>query len=684
MRFALVFTIFAKELLDMLRDRRTLIAMIAVPVLLYPILFLVFSQVMIIQHERIERAPSKIALEGDEGLLRSWLEAVPRLEIEPSANPEEDLLRGRVHAVVRLGENAAATLEAGRTADITILYDAMEHESTQAATRVQEALDDKHDEFLETRVREAGLDPAYVRPLDIEQENAAPAAKTGGAILGMVLPVIMVLMLGVGAFYPAVDLTAGEKERGTFETLLSTPTSKLEIVAGKFLTVFCISLLTGLMNLASMLATFWIQIGQLDEELGGAEIHLSPVTGLIILAALIPLAFFISALMMSVAVFARSFREAQNFVTPFFVLITLPPALVALPGVTLSPATQFLPIANVALLFKTLMTEPVAGDAMFAVFFSTGVYALLSLVLAAWIFQREDVVLSQQRGIPLTLRRSNLTPESAPTPGFALSLYGLAVILLFYAGTYVQARNIFTGILITQWILILLPVAFFLWYVRVDLKQALLLHLPRPGDLGISLLITAAWIVIIIQIGVWHEQLFPLPEELGQYMRSLFLTEETGVGVWALLFIIALSPAICEEVLHRGALLSGLRRIMPPWTAVIVTGVLFGLFHLSVHRLLLTTLSGILLGYLVWRNRSLITGVVAHFCVNAAAVLAMTGHLPAFLRAYVEDGHIEEHGLPWPVFLLAVVVFAAGVTLMEWRIRRLAASEPRDSNTPHA
>ncbi|MFP4171415.1 MAG: ABC transporter permease subunit/CPBP intramembrane protease [Candidatus Hydrogenedentota bacterium] len=668
MRFALVLTIFAKELRDMLRDRRTLIAMIAVPVLLYPILFLVFSQVMIIQQERIERAPSTIALEGEEALLRSWLEAAPRLEIEPSADPEADLLGGRVHAVVRLEEKAAAALETGGTADVTILYDAMEHESTQAATRAQEALDDKHEALLETRVREAGLDPAYMRPLKIQQEDAAPAAKTGGAILGMVLPVIMVLMLGVGAFYPAVDLTAGEKERGTFETLLSTPTSKLEIVAGKFLTVFCISLLTGLMNLASMLATFWIQIGQLDEELGGAEIHLAPVTGLIILAALIPLAFFISALMMSVAVFARSFREAQNFVTPFFVLITLPPALVALPGVTLSAATQFLPIANVALLFKTLMTEPVAGETMFAVFFSTGTYALLSLVLAAWIFQREDVVLSQQRGIPLSLRRAEFPREPAPTPGFALFLYGLAVILLFYAGTYVQARNIFTGILITQWGLILLPVAFFLWYVRVNFKQALLLYLPRPTDFGVSLLIAAAWILIIIQIGVWHEQLFPMPEELGQYMQGLFAVEERGV--WGLLFIVALSPAVCEEVLHRGVLLSGLRRTMPAWTAIIVTALLFGLFHLSIHRLLLTTLSGIVLGYLVWRNRSLITGMVVHFCINASAVLAMTGRLPAFLRSYVEEGQIEEHGLPWPLFGFAVAVFAAGVTLMEWRSRR--------------
>ncbi len=185
----------------------------------------------------------------------------------------------------------------------------------------------------------------------------------------MILPLIMVLMIAVGAFYPAVDLTAGEKERGTFETLLSTPTSKIEIVAGKFLTVFALAMTTGILNLASMAATFILLASQIQPLLGGQinfEVHLPFQAFFIILFVMVPLAFFISAVMMSVAVMTRSFKEAQNYVTPVFMAIMLPGVFAGMPGAELTAANQFIPIYNVVLLFKDLMTGEAGFNAVAA------------------------------------------------------------------------------------------------------------------------------------------------------------------------------------------------------------------------------------------------------------------------------------------------------------------------------
>ncbi len=654
-----VFTIFRKEILDMVRDRRTLIAMVAVPVVLYPALFLAASQAIVVQRDRIEAQPSRVALHGPAvSITAAWLDQSGEIEIIASTDPERELLAGFLDAVVTAPESSANALQEGGAMAIEVWFDATESRSAQAAQRVQEALNEARDRLVAERAEAAGLSLDYVNPLDVETENRAPAAKTAGAILGLILPVLMVVMLGVGAFYPAVDLTAGEKERGTFEALLSTPASKLEILTGKFLTVFSLSLCTGLLNLASMLATFALQLGQLEAEFGEMTISFPPHTAITILFALIPLAFFISAMMMSVAVLARSFKEAQNFVTPFFFLITLPPALAAMPGTDLGPITQFLPIANVALLFKELMTASVPAETIFAVLFSTTIYALLGLLAATWIFQREDVILSQERGIPLTINRRHFKRMDLPTPGLALLLYVFCLLLLFYVGSYAQSRNIFVGLLITQWLLLLLPTLAVLLYVRVNIRTALALRLPPAKSWPPFLLLMPAWMVLIIQFGVWHNEILPVPEEMERYMRSLFDPSATGLGLPAMLLILALTPAICEEALFRGAMLSGLRQRLAPWAAVLVTGLLFGLFHLSIFRILPTALSGVLLGYLVLRGRSLLPGVAGHFIINASAVLILAEALPDSLLYFFIEQDVEQQGFPWWVLAPACAVFA--------------------------
>lgn len=672
-------TIFFKELLDTFRDRRTIIAMVGVPVLLYPALFLLAAQVTLIQRSKMDETISRIGVTGeDASRIEEWLGDHSKLELIEFDDPEGALASGELDAVVRAEGGVDAVLAADGTVTIEVAYDAAEPSSREASNRVEDVLLKVRAALLEERVAAEGLAESFAKPLSLKWENVAPPSKSAGSILGSILPVIMVIMLGVGAFYPAVDLTAGEKERGTFETLLSTPTSKLEIVFGKFLAVFTLSLFTGLLNLASMIAVLVFQLTQIlaASEQSNFNLDLSaipPGTIFVILLILIPLALFISAMMMTVALLARSFKEAQNYVTPFFLAIILPASIVAIPGTELSAATQFLPVGNVSLLFRDLMMGKAGLEMIFVVFLSTAVYALMALVVATWIFQREEVILSEESGIPITLRRSTIEPRDTPTLGTSLGIFAVIMVFIFYAGSYVQTRNLHSGLVITQFGLILAPILFALWYMKADFVQSLNLRRPNLGAIAATLLMAPAWVVISIQAGVYHNKVLPAPPELLEVAEKLFDIETVPGGVWGLLFIVALSPAICEEALFRGVIVAGFRKRLPQWAVILGVGILFGLFHLSIYRLVPTALTGIFFTYLAVRTGSIFLPVAAHFVLNGLSILIETGNVPGFVIEFLENGNIDEAGLPLWLIAGAAGIFAAGLIVLEITRRKDSA-----------
>lgn len=664
-----VWTILRKELLATVRDRRTLIMMIGVPLLLYPAMLLIGLQAALIQHQKLDLTVSRVAVIAvDRPVIENWLRRNGKLEVVESKNPREDLRRGKLDAVV-LAEGVVQTvLDAGGQVCIEILYDSTEFGSRDAAARIDRTLTDISSVLRRGRLERVGIEESYVYPLHFQRQDVASPEKTTGNLLGIALPFFMVMTIALGAFYPAVDLTAGEKERGTFETLLSTPASKFEIVTGKFLAVFLLAMITGLLNLLSMAATFVFALAQLGDVLAQEipfAIGFGPLAYLAILGVTIPLAFFISALMMSLAVFARSFKEAQNYITPFFLAIIMPASVAAMPGVELGPATVFIPITNVVLLFKELMIGQASLEMTFAVLLATAVYALLALLFAAWVFQREEVVLSEERGIPLTFHRSEIIPSDAPTPGYALGLYALVLLAIFYAGSWLQHRGLWTGLLATEWGIILLPALGALWFARIRFAPALsLAPLTRRHLLG-ALCIGPTAVVLLIQLGVWSNEILPVPPDYKNAFTELFDTGGAPSRLVLLLFIVAVSPAICEEILFRGVLLSGLRARLGVGGSIVAVGFLFGLFHLSVYRLLPTMLMGMLLTYLVLRSGSILSGMAVHFLSNALAVLLATKTYPAGFERLFDLKTIELQGLPAWVLGITAAVFVAGIALIE-------------------
>ena len=670
-----VYTIVGKELLEMLRDKRTLIAMIGIPLLLYPLLIIVMIQVASVHQSKLEETASRVALLAAPGPtvdapIEQWIVAIDKVEIVKTDNARQDLSEGQIDALVVTRDDTSAVLAQRGSVRIDIEYDRTESRSRRAMQRVRQALDRQAQDILKQRLATAGLDEQFAQPLAVEEKNVATAKKQAGSVLGSILPMIMIITLGIGAFYPAIDLTAGEKERGTFETLLATPTSKAEIVAGKFFAVFFLAMVAAGLNLASMAGSLAYALSQAP---AGAEqpgfnltnLHLAPGDIVVFLLVLIPLAFFICALMMAVALLARDFKEAQNFVTPFYILILLPAMLVAVPDSKLTATTVFIPVANVALLFKDLLIDQASWEHVFLVFLCTAVYALMALVVAVWLFQREQVILAEEKGLPFTFRRCAFAPRPVPTIGLSLSLFALALLLLFYVASYFQSRQIISGLLITQWVLLLLPTVAILWYVRIDLRRSLSLRLPSPVHVLAAILLAAASLVLVMHANSLQGRVLDMPQDLKDYFAKLI---DKDASLALLLVTFALSPAICEEVLFRGAILSGLRTRMPDYVAIIIVGILFGLFHLSIYRLMPTALLGIVITYAALRSRSIFIAMLMHFLVNATLVLADRQALPPPVLKILANPDIETQG--FPPWLLAAAASVAVVAIALFQLTR--------------
>lgn len=669
MNLRIVRTILQKELLDTLRDKRTLIMMLGVPVLLYPALMLIGVQIALVQHEHLEASVSRIAVEGGgEDLAEQWLKKSDKLELVHSPNPREALQNGTIDAILQMPGTPLKTLRKDNALELTILYDGTEFRSQDALNRLQSLLDKVNSEELQRRLRVKKLKLDFATPIKLEVSDVAPPEKTTGNLLGMILPMLMVVMIAIGAFYPAVDLTAGEKERGTFESLLATPATSLDIVTGKFLAVFTLAMCTGILNLSSMAATFALLIQQVRPMLGDNIVMtgMMPLRAFaIITVVMIPLAFFISAIMMSIAVYARSFKEAQNYITPFFLVILLPSSIAALPGVELQGMMQFMPVGNVVLLFKALMTGDATLESIFAVFISTALFAAIALQIAVWLFQREDIILSEDHGLPFTLKRSAFVPRNLPSVGMAMGLLAFVMLLIVYIGSYVQGYNIISGLLITEWGLIFMGLVIILTYTRVNLRDTFQMYPLRLRDLLATLLIALGSITMMLQVGFWHNKFLPLPIEMEEAFADLFTGFEGMTGMLLLLFTLALTPAICEEVLFRGVLLSAVKDRWKPWVSILIIGILFGIFHLSIYRFIPTALLGGVLTYVVLRSGTIYAGMLLHFLNNATALLLGSNLFPKAWRDALHLESLQDTGLPLWVLLFAACIFFSGIVTME-------------------
>jgi sodium transport system permease protein len=471
----------------------------------------------------------------------------------------------------------------------------------------------------------------------------------------------------LGAFYPAIDLAAGEKERGTLETLLTAPVPAGAVVTGKFVTVALIGLIAAALNLASMLLTFQTGLIQITAQFD-IEVALPASAVVAIFLTLVPLAVLFAALFLGLAVRAASFKEAQNTLTPVYMIVMLPAMLPIFPGITFGPVLAVTPIAGVSFFFRDLM----AGDPDWVlgalVLASTTLYAAASLIFAARAFGDERVLFGAGSDADTTPRswmerlRASGREGRVPEPAVAITFVAFLAVLFFYGAVRLQLALGERGLLAAEWLLLFFPAVALVLLGGYDIRRTLSLRAPSAQALAAGVLLIAGSLPMVWLIGWLQTFVLPIPWEMLEGLQELVTADTASRFLW-LMFLLAVTPALCEEIVFRGVLL-GSTRALEPWRMIVLNGVVFGAFHLSfetVIRFLPTAALGALIAWAVWRTGSLWVGALMHF-LNNGSIVAITS-VPA-LREPLSDPDA-----PPPIWLipLGALVLLAGMRLLPKR-----------------
>lgn len=632
MRSKIVKQIFKKEILDILRDKKTIFMMIILPIILYPIMMVGMTQIMSMSMNSMEKENINIAFNQnpDKTLMsvinetneerRKASSEIGQIELKTTNDYKKDLKDGNIDAYIKVSDKNEGL-------EFNIYIYSSKNSSIMGQEEVEKVLNTYKEELVENKVKESGLDvKSTLEPIDYKTVDVAKNEEVAGNLLGRVLPFILIIGLLMGSIYPAIDVMAGEKERGTLETLFTLPITNLELVMGKYFAVSLCAVASAILNILSVFITmaFLLATQGMVSEMGMINIDYSQMIlpGIITLVCVCLFAMVVSAVSMCVCSLAKSFKDAQNYITPVTLFVMMPSYISMVPTIELDSFTATIPVVNISLLIKSVLTFNSNISLIALVLVSNLVFVIISVLILSKMFNSEEILFGSSKNFALLEKRSNIKKGTMPSVADGVTLYAIGVVLLIYIGGLIQLKFGTAGIVGTQIMIIGLPLIF-AWYIKSDFKNTFSIKLPKIHHVlgGIIL-----WGGVFILSGLISQILLYLFPQNMQVVERLNEVLKVDDSLLLNVLVIAVMPAICEEVFFRGFVFRSLTQSKEKkaqiW-GVIFTGILFGFMHIDFIRVIPTSILGIALSYSVYKSKSIFIPMIMHFLNNSIAVFAM-------------------------------------------------------------
>ena len=738
MKWPNVKLIFNRELRDQLRDRRTLFTVVVMPIVLYPLMGMAMLQVAqfmreypakiwIIGNDNLPQSPSLVENDQINGGLVSESESellqlslalpeddelkklVSQFRESPNSSAAAGLVdqliqvemkeRGLDVAVVAPSKfsvpddlsaegDVAVVARANSPPKIYIFQNSASDQSRIGAQRIKSVIDRWQKEVIKQRLADNGISPEMVSSIQVVDADVADRQSKQTAIWSKLFPFIIMVWSLTGAFYPAIDLCAGEKERGTFETLLSSPAGRNEIAIGKLLTVMSFSIVTSLLNLLSMAFTGLFVASQMGGAAGLGGLGIPPLGSLLwLLLALIPISALFSAIALAAAAFARSSKEGQYYLIPLM-MISMPLMMVPmLPGSRLDLGTSLIPVSGLMLLLRGLIEGQYAEVLPYVapVCMVTFICCYLAIRWVVRQFNSESVLFraSEKFGVGAWLQQVIRDRHDLPSVGNAFLLGVMVLVLGFFVQLAVGSSAPTTWFELVKTILIVLvatiglPAIMMAMFLTRNPRKSLRLRWCSVPAACAAVLMAICFHPLVMWFSGFVLYVYPLQGDVvgkSEFVSSLV---DQAPGLWAVVLLMAVAPAVMEELAYRGFILSGLQGMRNRWQAILITSVLFGLAHFAIQQAIITFAIGMVLGVIAIETRSLIPCMLYHATHNSITVL-----LPR-VDAGVVDGSpllpwilYSNDGVIWQYSVLpGIAMTLAGVLLMIWFIKNPASNE---------
>lgn len=390
-----ILTIASKEFLDTLRDRRTLIMMIIVPILLFPIVFTLINRLQTSVLAREQEKSLQVGLishDADNDLV-AFLESREDMTIHYLEDAEEvtqKIRQDELQVGIVIEEGFSRQLELLQSGTVRVMYSAAK---LTVKDRIDRILKVYVDQKLLSRVKGQGYDQSFMKPVELVPVNVATSQEVMGKLAGGFLPYIFVIFCFMGGMYPAIDLFTGEKERKTLETILTTPVSRLEILIGKMLVIVSSGILSAVLAILGLFVAFKLtaDMPAMITEVVSDMLNIKFV--LLTLLMLVPLTVFFAGVMVPITIYSKTFKEAQSMLTPFTFLIIFPAMVGLLPGIELTALTAIIPIVNISLATKEILADTIHLPFLVLTVVSLFTYASLAVGFCVKWFGNESNVL---------------------------------------------------------------------------------------------------------------------------------------------------------------------------------------------------------------------------------------------------------------------------------------------------
>ncbi len=681
------------DLRQLARNPRVLVFAVALPLVLWPLMWFLTSLTTERRQERIESRTYTYAVADETANVagiadaRAWLERAlavvggdgrtggaepadgPAVRFERVEVPDDvaaalDEERLHVHVAWETGgdedlpdddaDREAVGDASERVPRIVLSYRADLDASDSAEGFLRRALQRTRTEVREQRLANAGFESLPEDLLPLERIETASEEQTSGLLLGRVLTAIIVMMMLAGGSIVATDALAGEKERGTLETLLTTAASRVEIVTAKNLSILAVAFATSVLNIANIVV--WMQLDLIAAP-AGLKLVIPVGAGVLLLLLYAPAAVLLSSSLLLVSGRSKTYKEAQLLFAPVMLIAMAVAAIPVLPGVELRSAIVLLPIANLGVAAREILTGHYDWPLLAAAWAVTGGAAALLARASLRTLSAEKLITASDTDAADLAGGPALFPRRVAR-WFAV-LWALLLVWQLNVGGGLDSR-----------LLIVINMSVFgaaAWLMiaryRLPVRETLSLRNPPPAAwLGV-LIGAPAGLVLADGVVRLASLAMPIPEEWIEAMAEAFGAD---IPVWQMLVFFAILPGIFEEIAFRGVLLHGLKSRLRPVQLVLVAGIAFGFFHVDLFRIPGTSLLGVLLVIAVLRSGSIYPAMAWHALHNALAL---------------GSARIEQIQLPdqptWWHYLLALAAILLALRLM--RQNHQGASRPAGS-----
>jgi sodium transport system permease protein len=619
-------TLFGLEIKLLLRDKRTIFIAVLLPLAIYPAFILIMRAVSRVGQERLGAASYEFAITGSEvELARSLVHEALALSAA-----EDDSAEAPANFIEQVVDAPDSLLRAG---ELQLVVEGMSREG-----------------YREERERETEGDTAVVRRLEeladvpvirLRFRNNSELSVTAAQRMSerlrrlrvrrrdRLLRELLVLLVLTGGSVVAADAISGEKERGTIETLLTTAARRGEVVAAKQLAIIAVGMAITLINVANLLVYVVLGVFELPERFA---VSVEPAALVVVLLLFLPLAAVVSAALLALSGYAKTYREYQIYFFPALLLFMFPAAAAVLPGIELRSAIVLAPVANVSVAVKEVLVGEFDWLFLGLTFAVTTAAAIYTSRLTARALSVERLITAAE------IDEAEFVGGPALFPKRVLRWFGLLWVTLFVSSLWfggelgVRAQVVLNvvGIFFGGSLLIM-------WRYRLDPREALSLR-PVKFPVWIAVLIGAPSAYVVgVGVAQLADLILPVPERMLESFGEYLLAPD--LALWQIILFFAVLPGVFEEIAFRGVLLHGLRVRLRPVALCLVTGAIFGFFHIDLFRILPTAFLGVVMGAVVLISGSIFPAMLWHTLHNSVALV------PAYFAVTIEYLPLWSFGL---------------------------------------